>query len=276
MKQHEIDNHYSQLRLIAEEKASYKTTSKQGDNVKIFTKESLIQELKEIQALGWVRNGRPGNAGGVGNTLEDLLGITENNLPIPNATEWELKCQRINTSSLVTLFHMEPSPRALKFVPQIFLPLYGWPHQEAGLRYDLLEMSFRQTISGHIRSDRGFMIDVDRKNQKVLVTFDSRLISTTHEDWKNQIQEKGGLNELNPQPYWGFSDLNNKAGTKLLNCFFVQAESKKEAGVEYFRYSKMMILREFNFDGFLSGIEQGYVYIDFDARTAIITEQNSD
>lgn len=53
----------------------------------IYTKESLIQKLKEIRSMGWIESGRHGNAGGVGNTLEDLLEIEENNLPIPNATE---------------------------------------------------------------------------------------------------------------------------------------------------------------------------------------------
>lgn len=95
----------------------------------IYTKQILINKLKEISALGWIKNARPGNAGGVGNTLEDLLGIEENNLPIPNAAEWELKCQRMDTTSLITLFHMEPSPRAIKSVPKILLPLYGWKHQ---------------------------------------------------------------------------------------------------------------------------------------------------
>ena len=103
--------------------------------MKVFTKEDLIYSLKAIRDLGWVLNARPGNAGGVGNTLEDLLGIEENNLPLPNASEWELKCQRSNTTSLITLFHMEPSPRAFKFVPNILLPKYGWPHEEAGTRY---------------------------------------------------------------------------------------------------------------------------------------------
>jgi hypothetical protein len=42
----------------------------------------------------------------VGNTLEDLLGIVENNLPTPDIEGWELKCQRLVTSSLLTLFHM--------------------------------------------------------------------------------------------------------------------------------------------------------------------------
>ena len=51
----------------------------------------------DIYQMGWILNRRPGNAGGVGNTLEDLLGIRENNLPIPNADEWELKAQRRGT-----------------------------------------------------------------------------------------------------------------------------------------------------------------------------------
>ena len=60
---------------------------------KIYTKESLIQELKNIRNKGWIENLRNNNNGAVGNTLEDLLGIEENNLPIPNAAEWELKAQ---------------------------------------------------------------------------------------------------------------------------------------------------------------------------------------
>lgn len=131
--------------------------------MQLYTKESLIEKLKQIKTLGWIPNARIGNVGGVGNTLEDLLGIEENNLPVPNAAEWELKCQRMGTSSLTTLFHSEPSPRAIKFVPSVFLPLYGWKHKTKD------EMSFRQTIHGLSRSDRGFKIAIDRVAKKILV-----------------------------------------------------------------------------------------------------------
>lgn len=114
--------------------------------MKIYTKDDIIQKLKEISAMGWIENSRHGNHGGIGNTLEDLLGIEENNLPIPNAAEWELKTQRLNTTSLTTLFHAEPSPTALKFVPAVFLPNFGWKHQEAGNKHPKTEKSFRQTI----------------------------------------------------------------------------------------------------------------------------------
>ncbi len=202
--------------------------------IKIYTKESLIAEFHKIADMGWVPNARPRNAGGVGNTLEDLLGIKENNLPIPNAAEWELKAQRKNTSSLTTLFHTEPSPRAIKFVPEIFLKQYGWAHKEAGKRYPLNEKSFRQTISGNDFSERGFTVVLDFDNRRVQISFDASKVAQKHHDWLCGIEQTAGLGQLNPQPYWGFDDLAHKAGTKLLNCFYVQAEVKRIDGLEYF------------------------------------------
>jgi len=235
--------------------------------MKILTKEQLINELRNIKSSGWIKSARQGNAGGVGNTLEDLLGIEENNLPIPNAAEWELKAQRADTSSLTTLFHLEPSPRALKFVPQILLLKYGWKHEEAGMKYPDNEMSFRQTISGKGRSDRGFMVVINRKERKVLVSFDSKSVADRHLAWLKSVEQRINLGELNPQPYWGFDDLFHKAGTKLINCFYVQAQVKKEKGKEYFMYYKILMLQKFSIDKFLSALENNDVLVDFDART---------
>ena len=235
--------------------------------MRIYTKEALIAELKRIREQGWIPNARPGNAGGVGNTLEDLLGIEENNLPLPNASEWELKCQRAGTRALMTLFHMEPSPRAFKFVPNILLPNYGWPHAKRGSKYPMDEMSFRQTISAAQRSDRGFKVVVDRKARKVLVSFDAKAVAPHHADWLQSVAERTGLGELDPQPYWGFDDLAHKAATKLLNAFFVEAEVKREGKQTYFRYSRIFILQNFRLEGLLHGLEAGFVFVDFDART---------
>ncbi len=235
--------------------------------MKTYTKESLIAKLKEISQMGWIKNARPGNAGGVGNTLEDLLGIEENNLPIPNAAEWELKCQRLNTSSLTTLFHIEPSPRSIKFVPEVLLLKYGWPHKEAGKKYLTNEMSFRQTIHGQLRSDRGFEVVIDRSAKKVLISFDSKAVDPRHNAWLKIVDKKVGLGDLDPQPYWGFDDLFHKAGTKLLNCFYVQAKVKREKNKEFFRYEKILMLEKFSLAKFLNQIEKGNVLVDFDART---------
>ena len=261
---------YQQLQLIADNQAPYTVNNLDeniGEPMKTYTKESLIKEFRKIRKMGWIPNARQGNAGGVGNTLEDLLGIEENNLPIPNAAEWELKCQRANSSSLTTLFHTEPSPRAFRFVPKILLPKYGWPHEEAGAKYPRNEMSFRQTIHGRARSDRGFRVVIDRTARKVLISFDSKAVDARHSDWLASVKSQVGLGELDPQPYWGFDDLFHKAGTKLLNCFYVQAEAKRESGQELFLYTKILMLQGLSLDGLLQGLEQGDVLVDFDARS---------
>jgi hypothetical protein len=231
--------------------------------VHVYTKESLIERLRQIRNRGWIRSGRQGNDGGVGNTLEDLLGIEENNLPMPNAAEWELKTQRLNTSALTTLFHMEPSPTAMKMVTRVLLPKYGWASKS-----HIGEYSFRQTINGRVRTNRGFGIEVDETNKRVVVSFRSSSVDTNqHATWLKSVEERTGLDEINPQPYWGFDDLFHKAGTKLLNCFYVRANCKRVNGVEFFNYAEIKILEKFSLSGFLSAIKEGKVYVDFDART---------
>jgi MvaI/BcnI restriction endonuclease family len=228
----------------------------------IYTKESLILRLREIRERGWIPSGRHGNDGGVGNTLEDLLGLAENNLPIPNAAEWELKCQRLKGTSLTTLFHMEPSPTALKFVPSILLPQFGWRHREAGGKYPDSEMSFRQRITATGKSDRGFGVVVNRNEQRVEVVFDKSSVGARHSSWVSGVPDL-----LDPFPYWGFQDLFHKAGTKLHNCFFVGVESRKIGGKEQFLYSKILKLSSFSLERFLNAIEAGDVLVDFDARS---------
>jgi hypothetical protein len=231
----------------------------------LFSKDDLIQKLRAIAASGWIENARDGNHGGVGNTLEDLLGIHENNLPIANAREWELKAQK--KGSYLTLFHMEPSPTALKFVSNIFLKKYGWRHTEAGSKYPDNEMSFRQTIHGLKASDRGFKPVIDRANQKILISFDAQGVDIRHAEWLKSVEKRVGLNELNPQPYWAFEDLKHKAGTKLLNCFYVRAREKKEKAKKYFAYENITMHQGFNFEKFLKAFEDGLIFVDFDSRT---------
>lgn len=237
-----------------------------------FSKEELIQKFKEIYAMGWILNKRGNNDGAVGNTLEDLLGIPENNLPIPNAAEWELKAQRATTSSLLTMFHMEPSPRAMRVVPAILLQKYGWPSAEAGGRYPEDEKSFRGTLNAQNATDRGFKVRVNDKERRVEIVFDSSITDERHKIWKKSVLKRvGHLNNFDIVPYWGFDDLFHKAGVKLTNCFYVQADEKTE-GIgrkkkNYFLYNYVLKLSQFNQEKFIEAIRAGKVYVDFDART---------
>lgn len=233
-----------------------------------FSKEELISKFKDIQNRGWIENYRGRNDGAVGNILEDLLGIQENNLPIPNAAEWELKAQRATTSSLLTLFHFEPSPTALKVVSNILLPKYGWEHQEAGYKYPITEKSFRATLNAASFTDRGFSVNVNDAMQKVEIVFDSNRVDNRHSEWLNSVESNvGHLDDFDVVPYWGFYDLFHKAGTKLKNCFYVRADVKKIGTTEYFLYNYVLKLSTFSLEKFIDAIRNGLIYIDFDART---------
>jgi len=100
-----------------------------------------------------------------------------------------------------------------------------------------------------------------------LISFDAKAVSSRHADWLSSVAIRAGIGELNPQPYWGFDDVYHKAGTKLLNCFYVQAEVKREKDVEFFLYKNILILDKFDFEKFLVAIENGSELVDFDART---------
>ena len=232
--------------------------------MKSYSKESLIKALIEIRNKGWISTTRKNNDGAIGNTLEDLLGIKENNLPLPNAAEWELKAQKKGSTSLVTLFHMKPSPTAYKFVSRILLPNFGWKHKQAGLKYPENEKSFRQTIKTTNYSNRGFSVQVNWKDKKVVVDFDvNKIDQNQHPNWYNLVKN----NVLHPQPYWGFEDLFHKAATKLHNCFFVLAQTKRINKQLHFHYQDIYMLKKLDLDKFIQAIADGYIYIDFDARS---------
>lgn len=241
----------------------------------LYTKEGLIQAIREISTRGWYRSQKETkrwrNDAAVGNTLEKLLGIDENNLPIPNAQEWELKVQRAHTSSLVTLKHIEPSPRASKIVANVLLPLYGWKHKEAGRKYPEDEKSFRSTTSATYYTERGFRLVLDREHGKLRFVFDASKADTSKPEiaeWLQSVQRRvGHLGPLDPEPYWGLTDLKYEIGAKIKNCFYVTAETKVEGGHEFFRYTALLVLSGFSFDNFLRCIERGLVLVDFDART---------
>lgn len=66
---------------------------------------------------------------------------------------------------------------------------------------------------------------------------------------------------MNSQPYWGFNSIDHKAGTKLLNTFYVIADVRKdENGEEYHHYYKNLKLTQFSIEGWLNAIESGYLY----------------
>src|SRR5205809_5174413 len=127
-----------------------------------LTKAQMIARFKDVQNRGWIKSLRPLNSGGIGNTIDDLLGFPESNLPISDSAQWELKSHRVGSKSMLTLFHMEPEPTKHPPVVRNLLPNYGWPHQTIED-----ELSFRATLYATQPTDRGFGIEVDQRRQRI-------------------------------------------------------------------------------------------------------------
>ncbi|MBI4199709.1 MAG: MvaI/BcnI restriction endonuclease family protein [Chloroflexi bacterium] len=231
--------------------------------MRLLTKGQMVEQFRTVWRRGWIRSLRPLNSGGIGNTIDALLGFPENNLPIADTAQWELKTHRAGSSSLLTLFHMEPEPRKARVVASLLLPKYGWPDQAGRPN----ELSFRQTLGATGPTDRGFRVSVDRAEERINVHFDSGAVHSRHKEWLQSVIARVGLGPLNPQPYWRFQDLFLKASTKMLNSFYVEAETQRSDGEEYFRIQSVLILQGFELDHFLAAIENGLALVDFDART---------
>lgn len=86
-----------------------------------------IQELKKrlniIKKLGYVASKRKGNTG-IGYTLETLLGVKENNLKIPDLGKIEIKSQRKNASTPVTMLTFNKG--VWKINQKEFIQRYGY------------------------------------------------------------------------------------------------------------------------------------------------------
>ncbi|MBF0227912.1 MAG: hypothetical protein HQK76_20910 [Desulfobacterales bacterium] len=64
--------------------------------------EEFIKRFDRLKAEGFIPSTRKG-ATGIGHTLETYLGITENNIALPDIHEIELKAHRTNVNTVHSL-----------------------------------------------------------------------------------------------------------------------------------------------------------------------------
>jgi hypothetical protein len=68
-----------------------------------MTLDECTKRFSKVRKRGFIRTARSGPTG-IGHTLEQAVGLQENNLVVPDLGEVELKAHRENASSLITLF----------------------------------------------------------------------------------------------------------------------------------------------------------------------------
>ncbi|PIS35220.1 MAG: glycosyl hydrolase [Parcubacteria group bacterium CG08_land_8_20_14_0_20_38_56] len=194
--------------------------------------QDIAKKLKAIKKMGYVRTHRAGNTG-IGKTLEDLLGIKENNIPGPNATAIELKSARRNVSSMLTLFTKSPLPKKAN---SVLLQKYGYPSVKNKRKE--LHTTVNAKDFNRLQGKPAFKIAI--KNKRV------NLITS-----KNEILG-----------YWDKETLKKSFERKLPKLLYVKAEAKGKGTNEEFLFNEAWLLSGFSFDNFLKLLKQGVIFVD--------------
>lgn len=229
-----------------------------------YTKNELIQKLKDVKKKGWIvlTKYRQFKDGGLGNTLEDLLGVPENNIPLADYGVFELKTHRSTSNSLISLFRFEPKPG--KVIPNL-VENYGWPLPKYGPK----ERSLRVDITAANYAERGFIVEIDEEAKRVEIHFNQNMVPKKQRyiTWLQNVEKRVGLGDLKPVPFWTFDDLEKKVQLKIKNMVYVTADTSRKTGRQLMKISKAILLQGSNLSNLLDGLKKGWFKIEFSART---------
>lgn len=190
--------------------------------------------LPSIQDLGYVRTHRSGNTG-IGKTLEDLLGIKENNIAGPNGHQTEIKSSRKDTPSMMTLFTKSPLPVG---VNSQLVKKFGRVKKSG-------KKSLHTTISAITRNklygNDGFKAIINETQ-----------IELDHLDY-------GSI----PVPYWTREILEAAFLRKYPQyLLYVKAKSRGNGSAEEFHFNEAWLMSGFSFENFIDLLNRGIILID--------------
>ena len=202
----------------------------------ILNLEEFIARFQKVKALGWLPTHRVGQTG-IGKTLEDLLGIAENNIQGPDFGEYELKSARLNSNSMLTLITKSPDPPCANTALRL---KYGYAsgaysNDEKVLHSTLNAISFTSIANtGH--------------KLKVTPVAD-----------KLYIEDENGLTDI----YWSLNilerQMNKKLGAKFL---YVKANSRGSGANEEFNFQSAYLVEGFSASKIIELLRAGSIYVD--------------
>lgn len=198
-----------------------------------MTLAKLEQKLKKIKSRGFIKTHRKSDTG-IGKTLEDLLRIKENNIPLPDIGEVaELKAYRRSATSMLTLFTLEPQPKGGDR-DRLLLNNFGYSKRQNERSKEL-----HSTLSSKRYNNQDLKLGVEKDKVRVI----------------------GRGKKLNI--YWDMEDLEKKFEAKLPALVYVLADTKEIEGDEYFHFNEAYFLEGFDFEDFKKMVKKDFIVVDF-------------
>ena len=192
----------------------------------------IIYRLNKISNK-WFPSHRRSDTG-IGKTLEDLLGIKENNFPWSDGEDVEIKSIRKNSSSMISLFTKTPSPASSI---KMLLDEYGYYSDEnPGVKI--------------------LHVDLYGNRYTTIKGVPSLMLKVT----PNKIN----IMNLNKKVYggWSYEALRSSFESKLGRVLLVKADSRFKDGREEFNYNEVWVLEGFSFNRFIKMIKKGIIKVE--------------
>lgn len=194
---------------------------------------TLKRELQRVKQLGFMPTHRVGDTG-IGKTLEDLLHIKENNIPLHDIKGVaELKAYRRNAKSMLTLFTLEPLPKGGDR-DRMLLDNFGYSKRSNDRSKEL-----HSTLSCKKYNNQSLKLSVA----------------------EDKIRIQGKSKRLNI--YWDIGSVRKKFGDKLPALVYVLADTKKIRSKEYFHFNEAYLLNGFDFELFKKMVKKDQIVVDF-------------
>lgn len=202
----------------------------------IYTLEDFIHEYQKICNMGWITTHRAGPTG-IGKTLEDLLGIQENNIDGPDFGDYELKSCRLDSNSMLTIFTKTPQPQGAVNTLRM---KFGYSSDA----YDNDEKVLHSTLSAD------HPVPIANTGHTLVIACDPTKIAIVAEDGREYA-------------YWTRDQLKKAFEKKYKNKFvYAKAESRGAGSSEQFKFVAAYEVSGFNYEAFVEMLERGKIYID--------------
>jgi len=177
---------------------------------------------------------------GVGHTLEQILGLTENNIAVPDFGNVELKAHRDNSTSLITLFTF--NKKAWVMQPLSAIRAYGTPDQNGRLGL-YFTMSPLPNSSG------------------LFLSVTDEVVSVQHTSGRTIAR-------------WFTKDLSAQFQTKMPALVLVTARTEIRGNVEYFSYYRARLLTGTSPTLIADQIRRGNILVDLRLHDAVTHARN--
>ncbi len=203
----------------------------------------LQKEFLRIKKMGWIKEKKKGSCS-IGYTFEELLKKSEDNFPLPDFYNVEIKTMNTHSKMNLHLFNLTPDGECFfpikKIIDELGCPDKDYPNCKK------FYCSFKGNEYTKIIYGRYGRLNVNRNSKKIEL-----LIC----DNKNE--------NINIGISWSFNWLLERLNMKMTYLALVKASSRIIDGEGFYYYHTIRYYKLKDFDNFLSLIEKGIITVTF-------------